>query len=211
MTAQCLCSDCLTPTTNKYIIGQYCHIKQQEKAFNMDVNNIEKKVWAYIKANNMLEDCSNAVVGVSGGADSVCLMIMLNDYITANVQFLDGTNHNMQYSYALYDPTICVSDIVVVKTGHHGFALAKVIEIAPESATAVQFGREIVSKVDFSAYTARQEKAKQLKELKQKMDAKVKVLQSTALYELLAEKDPELASMLTAYKELTKKEDMNHV
>lgn len=136
---------------------------------------------------------------------------MLNDYITANVQFLDGTNHNMQYSYALYDPTICVSDIVVVKTGHHGFALAKVIEIAPESATAVQFGREIVSKVDFSAYTARQEKAKQLKELKQKMDAKVKVLQSTALYELLAEKDPELASMLTAYKELTKKEDMNHV
>ena len=28
----------------------------------MDVNNIEKKVWAYIKANNMLEDCSNAVV-----------------------------------------------------------------------------------------------------------------------------------------------------
>lgn len=117
----------------------------------------------------------------------------------------------MQYSYALYDPTICVSDIVVVKTGHHGFALAKVIEIAPESATAVQFGREIVSKVDFSAYTARQEKAKQLKELKQKMDAKVKVLQSTALYELLAEKDPELASMLTAYKELTKKEDMNHV
>ena len=22
---------------------------------------------------------------------------MLNDYITANVQFLDGTNHNMQY------------------------------------------------------------------------------------------------------------------
>lgn len=136
---------------------------------------------------------------------------MLNDYITANVQFLDGTNYNMQYSYALYDPTICVSDIVVVKTGHHGFALAKVIEIAPESATAVQFGREIVSKVDFSAYTARQEKAKQLKELKQKMDAKVKVLQSTALYELLAEKDPELASMLTAYKELTKKEDMNHV
>ena len=50
----------------------------------MDVNNIEKKVWAYIKANNMLEDCSNAVVGVSGGADSVCLMIMLNDYIIHN-------------------------------------------------------------------------------------------------------------------------------
>ena len=84
MTAQCLCSDCLTPTTNKYILGQYCHIKQQEKAFNMDVNNIEKKVWAYIKANNMLEDCSNAVVGVSGGADSVCLMLMLNDYIIHN-------------------------------------------------------------------------------------------------------------------------------
>ena len=37
----------------------------------MDVNNIEKKVSAYIKANNMIEDCSNAVVGLSGGSDSV--------------------------------------------------------------------------------------------------------------------------------------------
>lgn len=32
----------------------------------------------------MLEDCCNAVVGVSGGADSVCLMLMLNDYIIHN-------------------------------------------------------------------------------------------------------------------------------
>ena len=77
----------------------------------MDVNNIEKKVWAYIKANNMLEDCSNAVVGVSGGADSVCLMLMLNDYIIHNnykfvndpqsVSFfsLNSTDNNMHQSY----------------------------------------------------------------------------------------------------------------
>ena len=38
------------------------------------------------------------------------------------------------------------------------------------------------------------------------MDAKVKELQSTALYEMLAEKDPELADMLHRYKNLTQKE-----
>lgn len=130
---------------------------------------------------------------------------MLNDYITANAQFLDGTNHNMQYSYALYDPTICVSDIVVVKTGHHGFALAKVIEIAPESATAVQFGREIVSKVDFSAYTARQEKAKQLKELKQKMDAKVRYCSQPLFMSFWLRKTLSLPRCLPRTKNLPKR------
>ncbi len=138
---------------------------------------------------------------------------MLNDYITANVQFLDGTNHNMQYSYALYDPTICVSDIVVVKNRAPRLCFWQ-RSLRSRLSLRRLFSSDARSclKSIFRRIPQRQEKAKQLKELKQKMDAKVKVLQSTALYELLAEKDPELASMLTtAYKELTKKEDMNHV
>ncbi len=39
--------------------------------------------------------------------------------------------------------------------------------------------------------------------LKQEMDAKVKELQATALYEMLAEKDPALAAMLQKYKTIT--------
>lgn len=136
---------------------------------------------------------------------------MLEGYVIASVKFLDGSNHGTLYSYALYDPSISVGDIVVVKTGHHGFVLAEVAEIAPEVASAVQFGREIVTKVDFTAFDARKAKAKRLKELKQKMDAKVKELQTTALYEMLAEKDPELGALLADYKALTKKEESENV
>ena len=42
----------------------------------------------------------------------------------------------------------------------------------------------------------------QRKELKKRMDERVKALQEDALYEMLAEKDPELKSMLEAYREV---------
>ena len=63
-------------------------------------------------------------------------------------------------------------------------------------------GREIVCKVDMSAFEERKAKAAQLVELKARMDSKVQQLQKAAVYEMLAEKDPELAEMLKAYKEL---------
>lgn len=40
-----------------------------------------EKVYKYIKDNNMLDNCRHIVVGVSGGADSVCLIIVLCDIV----------------------------------------------------------------------------------------------------------------------------------
>lgn len=145
-------------------------------------------------------------------------MYMPNEYKTASIQFLDGTNHGTLYTYALYDEGIVAGDLVVVKTGHHGLALAKVVEVSPEIAAPVKYGRQIAAKVDLSAYEARVQRAKRLSKLKQEMDAKVKELQSTALYELLAEKDPALGAMLAEYKSITagqawpaEKEDFENV
>ena len=145
-------------------------------------------------------------------------MYMPNEYKTASIQFLDGTNHGTLYTYALYDEGIVADDLVVVKTGHHGLALAKVVEVSPEIAAPVKYGRQIAAKVDLSAYEARVQRAKRLSKLKQEMDAKVKELQSTALYELLAEKDPALGAMLAEYKSITagqawpaEKEDFENV
>lgn len=130
--------------------------------------------------------------------------IMLKGYSIANIQFLDGTNTDRKYPYALYDESIDSGDIVVVKTGHHGFALATVIDLLPENTTVkVQHGRQIVSRVDFSAYYNRVAQENRLATLKQEMDAKVKELQATALYEMLAQKDPTLAAMLQEYKTIT--------
>ncbi len=44
-------------------------------------NEIIDKIYRYIEQNNMLTDCERVVVGLSGGADSVCLLMTLKGYI----------------------------------------------------------------------------------------------------------------------------------
>ena len=44
-------------------------------------NEIIDKIYRYIEQNNMLTDCERVVVGLSGGADSVCLLMILKGYI----------------------------------------------------------------------------------------------------------------------------------
>lgn len=51
-------------------------------------------------------------------------------------------------------------------------------------------------------YKARQERRKRKAELKKQMDQRVKEIQSTQIYEMLAEKDEALADMLKAFKEV---------
>ena len=103
--------------------------------------------------------------------------------------------------YALYDDTIQPEDTVVVQTGHHGMAVARIVALG-EPNGPVSHGREIICKVDLTAFEERKARAAQLVELKAKMDSKVQQLQKAAVYEMLAEKDPELAAMLQAYKSL---------
>ena len=126
---------------------------------------------------------------------------MFENYVVAKVQFL---NDVPVYSYALYDPDVQVNDIVVVQTGHHGFSLAKVnsIDTNPDAKKEVKCGRQIVCKVDFSAYEARKEALRRADELKKQMDAKLHEAQSLAIYEMFAEKDPALKAMLDEFKTL---------
>ena len=46
------------------------------------MNSMYDRVKAYIEKNCMLEGIGRVVVGLSGGADSVCLLLMLKKYIT---------------------------------------------------------------------------------------------------------------------------------
>lgn len=48
----------------------------QVKNDNIIILMIEK-VYKFIKDNKMFDSCKNVVVGISGGADSVCLLIVL--------------------------------------------------------------------------------------------------------------------------------------
>ena len=131
------------------------------------------------------------------------VMLSQNEnFMVAGVKFLDGTNNDKEYFYALFDEYY-VGDLVVVQTGHHGLALAEISSIGWSDKERVKCGREIITRVDMEQFYQRQEKRKALAQLKADMDKKVKELQETALYELLAEKDPTLATMLADYKKLS--------
>ena len=127
---------------------------------------------------------------------------MLKNYRVAGIKFQDDWKTGKTYPYALYDEDIAIGDTVVVMTGHHGMAIAEVCSIGEMPKDSVSCGREIICKVDMTAYNDRKAKAKKMAELKVEMDAKVKALQEVALYELMAEKDPELKAMLEAFKAL---------
>lgn len=135
-------------------------------------------------------------------SEEIIMMNQNENFMVAGVKFIDGTNTNKEYFYALFDE-YCVGDLVVVQTGHHGLSLAEITSIDCSGKDRVKCSREIVTRVDMSSFYDRQEKRKALAQLKKDMDKKVKELQETALYELLAEKDPALAAMVEQYKSLT--------
>ena len=81
---------------------------------------------------------------------------MFENYVVARVQFLNDPIPT--YAYALYED-IPAGTVVVVKTGSHGFALARIesIDTNPEAKGEVRKNRQVVCPVDFSAYEARNE------------------------------------------------------
>lgn len=185
----------IKPKSNYYgkFAGEYGEIVRQYQdslAVKIDGNiNPRSQYGAYWFSEKEVEFIESEEINMHG------------NYITADIAFLNGSNTDKTYRYALYDSTIQPEDMVVVQTGHHGMAVARVVSLG-ETNGPVSHGREIICKVDMTAFEERKARAAQLVELKARMDSKVQQLQKEAVYEMLAEKDPELASMLQTYKEL---------
>lgn len=128
-------------------------------------------------------------------------MQKMNNYLNvAVIQFLNASTAFKTYEYANYVPDLKANDLVVVMSAHHGMGLAEVVEIKEH--TDAELYREIVAKVDTSAYDSRVATRKQAAELKAKMQERAKQLQDIALYQMLAENDPEMAQLLQDYKSL---------
>lgn len=125
--------------------------------------------------------------------------IMEGNYKIATVRFMDEKN-DKTYKYALYDDSINVGDTCVVKSAHHGFGIAFILNI--EDKTEEKITREVVCKCDFSAYEEREAKRKRKEELKRKMNARAAALQEIALFKLMSENDKDMASMLHEFEGL---------
>lgn len=121
----------------------------------------------------------------------------------ATVKFLDHESYEV--NYRIYDDGFEYKegDYVVVSPAHHKWTVAQIKLIFDYDASApADENREVICPVDISKFTERSQKAKEIIKLKQEMDKKVKELQGVALYELMAEKSPELKTMLDEYKNL---------
>lgn len=126
--------------------------------------------------------------------------IMDGIFRVALVNFLEGSNTSTDYEYACYDMDIVEGDICVVKTAHHGFALAKVRAFAEASTKPVT--REIVCQADFTAYNERVERRERSAKLMQEMKKRAAAAQEILIYKTLAAQDPEMAKLLAEYEQL---------
>lgn len=127
-------------------------------------------------------------------------MAVQGNYKVAGVQFLNGYDTSKIYDFALFDENIEVNDCVLTDT-QNGYQAAKVVNITDKN-DAKSPTREIVCKLDFSAFNKRKETETRRKELKKRMDQEIKKVQEEILYETLAEKSPELAALLAEYQKL---------
>lgn len=126
---------------------------------------------------------------------------VVGNYKIAGINFMDGTNLNKEYYFALFDD-FEKDDIVVCDTVN-GYRLGKLISIkSKDEIESIKSIKEIVCRVDFSYYNERKLKRGKAAKIKALMDKRVKELQDVALFEMMSEKDESLKEMLLEYKEL---------
>lgn len=116
--------------------------------------------------------------------------------------YAERLNNPKEYLFAAYED-LTAGDVVVVDT-QNGFSLATVTGIAERIPRNIPVGnlKEVVCKADFTAFNNRKERKEKRKELKAEMDKRVEALKESAVYEMMAEKDPALKKLLEDFKGL---------
>lgn len=126
------------------------------------------------------------------------IMENITNYLNiVRVEYVDDKKVS-NCNYANFDDTIKKGDMVVVNAPYTGFELATVIEVVDRN--DVETDKEVVCKVDTTAYDARVENRAKAAELKAKMKERAKQLQDIALYQMLAKDDPAMLELLSQYQ-----------
>lgn len=82
----------------------------------------------------------------------------MHDYEeVAYVRFIDGTNTQKIYHFALYDHAVTVGDFALVRSGEpHNLGLVRVVDVRPASEyDEAAPTAEVVCKVDIASYIER--------------------------------------------------------
>lgn len=123
-----------------------------------------------------------------------------------NVRFFVTESNELahkEYFFQAYEP-LNEGDLVVVDT-RYGFSLAVVSSFPAIKPDFLSDGnlKEVVAKVNTTAFEVRQREAARVIELKKQMDQRIKSMEKINMYRLYAEKDADLKAMLDEYLKLT--------
>lgn len=131
--------------------------------------------------------------------------VIPGNYEVALCSFINSSNPEKQYAYALFDYCAAIGDRALVQANGR-YCVVRIENILSnnehESAGGHPITSEIICRVDFSAFEGRIEQRKRKDELRKQMDKLVKENQELILYQALAEKCPEMAVLLNEYKSL---------
>ena len=114
-------------------------------------------------------------------------------------RYLDGYNKTTEYMWCGLE-TFAPGDMIVVDSSN-GRGIVEVTRVEPwtDESKATKY---VVGKVDNEKYEKHQKAEKLAAELKEKLEARAKKLQSIALYEMLAKDDPEMQELVDQYKQV---------
>lgn len=126
-------------------------------------------------------------------------MLLLKGYKIAHVA-VEG--YGDQY-VANYEETLEEGDKVVVAKNDNEYSCGVVTTVFAEAHINLAPKFTIVCKIDDAAHCGRLDRARKAVELDRKLKAAVADYQQIALYEMLAEKSPEIAKLLAELKEVT--------
>ena len=114
---------------------------------------------------------------------------------TVQVRFATSSNL-YDYIYDLSAP-VKVGDNLVVDSPYSGLAIVKVVSIKETGGT-----KYVVAKIDLTEYEERQAKLAKVKKLRTELDKKMKSLESTLKYQMLANLDPEARVLIDELRKL---------
>lgn len=127
-------------------------------------------------------------------------MPKITNYLnTVKVKYAGNTNP-CTFSYANFDPNLAVNDVCIVKEANTPFRVATVVEI--NDVNDNELFNEVVAKVDMTDYDFRVSNRIKAAKLKAKMEERAKQLQDVALYQMLANDDPDMMKLLKEYQSL---------
>ena len=185
---------------NINLIGKIGTVKQlytTEATVHIDGlrNQYSATGYFYLKASDIeIINVYNTVMEENNNMPNV------TNYLNAvKIQYVDNIGPS-GFIYANYDPDVKVGDLCVIKSGHHGLGLARIVEVIDQN--NFETCREVVAKVNTESYDERVKNRAKAAELKAKMDERAKQLQDIALYQMLAEKDPAMQDLLAEYNGL---------